>query len=243
MIRRFVFAAAFVLGLTLAPPTAARGGDSVQTTLVWHLDLGADGAIGELTAVSTMPDLLRDKLEAEIRTWSFRSGKIGGSAAPSQTSLNLRVRGDRQADGTWSVTLLGAETGGRMRKMIVPQYPEAAIASRRQGLVLLLLEYDADGKVTSSTVADASPIKTGNLIGAARGASKRYEFEPERVGGRAVAGSALLPVCFTIRDLPGAPVGNCAWTRPGDAEPLEDVQAVALGSMVTIETDVAGRML
>lgn len=238
MLKRFVTAVVLVFA---APSALAM--ESFEAMLSWRLGLAADGTITELAPANAIPDALRGKLEAEIRTWRFQSGKLGGTSAPSETSLNLRIRGESSSGGPWSVTLLGASTGSRMRKTVAPRYPDSAVASRRQGLVLVLIEFDADGKVTSSTVAKESPVRIGALVSAAREAANQYEFEPERVGGRAVAGAALLPVCFQLRREPIAESKACAWKRPGDKAPFEDAQAVALDPMIKLETDISGRVL
>ena len=58
----------------------------------------------------------------------------------------------------------------------------------------------------------------------------------ETVGGRAVSSEALVPICFKLHDEP------CRWKPLPDKRPIESGEAVALSSVVGLETGEVRQM-
>jgi len=215
----------------------------MEMTLVWSLHLAADGGIEKMQAHGASPGNVQQRLESEIRTWRFRPGRLNGAAAPSRTALHVGVLLEPQDGDAWSIRVLNAGTGARLRSNVVPAYPGEASRARREGLVLLRIAYDATGKVSESTLVNDSPLRTGVLVDAARGAVKFYQIEPERIAGSALASTAIAPVCFKLNQKRGAPADRCAWTRPGDNAKLDETSFVSLEPAVTLESMVVGKTL
>ncbi len=234
-----------VLLAGLVACAAAHAGpkrEPVEKRFLWKLALAADGTIETLDPVTRMPPDMREKLEAAIRSWRFRSGRIEGVAMPTQSTLSLHVRAEPEEGDGWIVRLLGASTGPRLHKLD-PVYPASAMNAGRVGMVMVRVEHDADGKVVKAELADTSPLKTGNLVGAALDGARRAIYEPERIGDRGVAGVLLQPICFMLNSQPTGRDKKACRLSPGDAELSDDLQPMALGSAVELETDVAGKTL
>ncbi|MDT8441013.1 MAG: energy transducer TonB [Desulfuromonadales bacterium] len=84
----------------------------------------------------------------------------------------------------------------RYKSNPLPEYPHQARVRRWTGDVLLLVEVDADGRVTSLAVEQSSghPL----LDRAARRAVRHWEFLPASQAGLPVASRVLVPVSFQL---------------------------------------------
>ena len=182
---------------------------------------------------------MRERLEKDIRTWRFSSGRINGIPAPTRTNLHVNLRITPVGKEGWQVHIENASTGASIRKEARVVYPGMAANGAREGLVIMRVAYDEHGKIVQARVADESPLRSGSLVGAARSGVKRFEIEPERVGDRPIAGEALLPICFNM----SREYTTCTWKRPGSDEVLDEGSALAFDTEVKLETDVAGRTL
>jgi hypothetical protein len=75
-------------------------------------------------------------------------------------------------------------------------------------------------------------------------AVKQWTVTPEHVGGRAVASSLMLPVCYTVSAgsrLP--PDFACTFTPRGSTSRIAEGSAFALEPTARLSTDVIGRTL
>ena len=79
-------------------------------------------------------------------------------------------------------------------KAVKPVYPAEALAQGLRGIVILDLLIDATGHVASTTVVRSVP----GLDEAAIAAAKQWEYEPTRVGGKAVSVRLTVPITFTL---------------------------------------------
>ena len=77
-----------------------------------------------------------------------------------------------------------------------PDYPYSARTRRRQGLVLIRLDVEADGRVSRAEVLESSGDAA--LDEAALGALGRWRLRPATEGGRPVAGRVEVPVRFRL---------------------------------------------
>ncbi len=78
-----------------------------------------------------------------------------------------------------------------------PRYPRRAISQRRQGVVILALRVDRDGRVSSATVNKSSGHS--DLDQAALVAARAWKFRPARRGEMAVEITVLKPFRFIGR--------------------------------------------
>jgi len=61
------------------------------------------------------------------------------------------------------------------------------------------------------------------------------KYDPERIGGRGVAGKVLIPLCYAVyRRTP------CVWNRTAGKPQVKQGESLALDSKVQLETDVVG---
>jgi hypothetical protein len=90
---------------------------------------------------------------------------------------------------------------------------------------------------------DDAPAVSDDLEVAAARAVKSWAFTPEVVGGRALAGSAIVPICFELvgmgKDIERA---NCNWVAPG-VKSLQEGGVVAIDPAARLKTDIVGHTL
>jgi TonB family protein len=241
MISKTVLSVAFVLLGMSASLAVAR--EPVQLAINWDLSLNSDGSIEKLSLVGTAPDALREQLEATIRKWDFDTGVINGKPIASTTTLTVKLTLDPVDSDLWSTTIVGAHTGARLKSGWLPNYPSAAAKDRRDGVVLVLGDFDSEGRVIAAKIHEGSPVSDGRLVGAAISAVKRFTMLPEQVGGRAVAGQFIVPVCFILSGGNTGKKTSCRWEGGKDGSPLNGGEALALSPAVELKTNVAGSIL
>jgi TonB family protein len=204
-------------------------------TLTWKLSLDPSGNITRLELPDDeMGSALYDKMEPVVRGWHFTPGKLDGQPAPTNTALTVVVTFEPSESDGYRVRILSAKTGGAPKHLVAPRYPVEAIRMRRDGLVLLKIDHDVDGHIVSiSRIAH----KEGDwvdqkLVNASLAAAKQWAFDPETVGGHPVAGSVVMPFCFTLEGRKDPCVFN-----PGDGqEPFETPRPISQTSVVAIDT-------
>jgi TonB family protein len=79
-----------------------------------------------------------------------------------------------------------------------PKYPEAARARGLEAVVVLLLDIDNEGRVTSASVAEPSLHPGAGFEQAALEAARALEFEPAEANGRAVPVQISYRYVFTL---------------------------------------------
>jgi periplasmic protein TonB len=80
-----------------------------------------------------------------------------------------------------------------------PDYPEAARRFKEKGVVMLRAEVDAQGKVTSVSVAQSCGYS--DLDESAVEAVKNWRFKPAQIAGFAISTSVNIPVRFRLKDV------------------------------------------
>jgi TonB family protein len=75
-----------------------------------------------------------------------------------------------------------------------PDYPDYAMHHPKPGMVLLKIDVDVQGRVTSVEVIESTNIL---LESSARQAARQWSFEPAQRNGRAVGATIVVPVEFT----------------------------------------------
>lgn len=229
-----VLSSVILLIFTVASHAAER--QTFQTVIQWTLSLDAEGKVESMKPVDRdhFPDLRR-QIEPLVRAWHFTPGKLDGRSAPTETTLGVSV--ELAAESTNALSyhgrLVGASTGGTFRHVVKPQYPAHAIVAHDEGEVMLRIEYDSNGVVTSARAVPemSADHVSAELTDAALGAVRKWTFKPETVGGRGIASAALVPICFKMSE------EHCQWKpRPGSVDPIRSGDAIALSSVVGVDT-------
>jgi len=212
---------------------SAYGGESMPAKLhlQWSLSLDVDGKITALTPLFS--DDLRGttkQVESVIRRWHFTPGSIGSQPAVTQTTLTIDA--DRTGSDSYDFRIVSATTGARYQHGPTPKYPKSSIRMGRYGEVSIQVNHDADGRVLSvAAMRPGDRHMDGALTRAALDAVKQWTFEPERVGGLGVAGSAIVPICFSLE----GHQDPCFWTTPrGQTEVIDNNRTFPTTSVVSI---------
>lgn len=86
----------------------------------------------------------------------------------------------------------------QVRGMARPSYPKDAADQKIEGTVILIVDVAADGTDSKAVVERAKPA--GVFDAAALEAVKKWTFNPEIKGGKAVAGRVRVPMNFRMDD-------------------------------------------
>ena len=218
------------------PPT------SMTVDMTWNFEVDADGHVTRLDTSDKRVPSLHDRLEKEIRGWHFRPGQVNGQPATTESKLYVSLDLESKGGDMYAVRVAGVSTGGGYDKIVTPNYPETALAARRQGVVVLKVRYAENGRVISVVPYEDGPQADASLVRAAIGAVKKWTFEPEIVDGHPMMNDVLVPVCFELGQA-GVPHANCDWKKPGITIGMATDHAVALDPAAKLLTDVIGRTL
>lgn len=217
---------------------AAKEDAPIVVTVTWDISLDADGRVTKLATDDRKVPKAHAQLEDVIRSWRFSPGKLDGRRVATDTHLHVRLA-IRRVEQQYELEIVRASTGPDYHRGQPPKYPELAAKMRKQGVAVLYVEYDGGGKVTRIEPARDAPKPNARLLKAAMDSVSTWTFSPEVVGGRAMAGFALVPVCFQLPDEPR----SCAWKNDGTGESMDGDDAVAMNPAATLVTEVAGRTL
>ena len=234
--------ALFVVLSSLAVAVHAAEQAPFEKNIQWTLSLDADGKIENLKAINReyLPEV-RQQIEPIVRTWHFTPGKINGQPAPTETTLTVAVRFDADSANadSYHAHIASAATGPWYHHVVAPHYPMAAQRSHAEGEVMLWVTFDANGRIVSAknvpqmSADHISPL----LVEAAIDAVKKWTFRTETVGGRGVASEALVPVCFMMSE-----TAECQWKARSDKKPVRSGEAIALSSVVGVDTGAAAHL-
>ena len=152
---------------------------------------------GEPSFTPPAPTLEPPVSHAEIAEASPPSIPAAGGTPgkESSSSPSRKERGSRTASG---------RTGGRgfvppaflLRSR--PAYPEQARAQHLEGVVLLLVSVDANGRVTNASIRQS--CGHGMLDRAALEAVRSWRFSPARQGENKVPANVEVPIRFTFSE-------------------------------------------
>jgi TonB family protein len=196
--RRLLLLSVFFVSPSVVP--AAEPPREVQVNASLALDLDAEGRIVALEPVGKTAEGLKDFLLPEVSRWTFEPGRIDGQPVPTQTTVIVTLAARKAGDDDLSLRIVDAKTGPRVAEAPPPRYPAESIRAREAGEVLLRVEVDGDGRATA--VAVERSIAAKSLANAAIKAARQWTFVPERVGGRPIASTVLLPIRFCLNGYP-----------------------------------------
>lgn len=244
MKRAFLVAGLMVLsGLAFA----GKRTRDLHLTQSWQVSLDADGRVTRLDPIDELAPAVRDPLERAIRGWTFEPGRIEGRPAPTETTLTLDVSFAPGQGDDYSVRIDDARTGGRIVPDIsrkgAPRFPREAVKRGLFAMIVVRVDYDVDGRVVAVEPQPQYAINSMRVLEKATAvAVKKWMVAPERVGGRAVASSLLLPVCYTVTS-GRPPEYDCAFTPEGSTARIGEGGAFALESSTQLRSEVIGRTL
>lgn len=238
--------ALLVAGDALAAPAVGEG---IALSGHWEVSMDAQGKVLDLVPHHRLKPQVNARIEQAIRTWHFVPGSVNGVPAATRTELALDMTAVPTTNGTVDIRIDDARLGGRQISSELPVMPQRLIAKRPNGMVVLRLDYAADGKVVKAEPEPGAPQALPELTEYFLKAARSWTFEPERVEGHAIAGSVVMPLCMaTALSLPGQrprpPSGPpCRWTPPGAQRALAEGQALALAPVAQLASDVIGKTL
>ncbi|MGY6519485.1 MAG: energy transducer TonB [Lysobacteraceae bacterium] len=187
------------------PGIAATNG--YERTYRVALELAPDGSVVQARAWDDVPDVLRPTLESLVDTWAYAPGEVEGQPQPTRTTLSVRMAvGASPDDGSaLQVRPTGASVGVAALDSPPPRYPARAARRGQSGVVWVEIDVRGDGSVEDARVHPRSPAAPGVLQTAAVDSAQQWRFVTEQVGGRGLAASVVVPVCFTLHDAPPGP--------------------------------------
>jgi bla regulator protein blaR1 len=99
-------------------------------------------------------------------------------------------------------------------QLAAPKYPADAIAERVEGIVMLRVEVDANGKALRAELdaAGSTPAIDARLVAAAREAALGWKFQP-------VAGAVMVPITFSLTEEDSS--ASLPIVAPGEVEASE----------------------
>lgn len=189
-------------------PLVAMAGDAAQSRVyTFQVELDAGGAPLAATPLRDVEDATVRKLQQDLRSWVFQPALVDGRPVP--TSTWLRVVAIPSTDGA-APTVLSATVGPAPESLRKPEFPTAAGRRGQQGVVVLELDMDAQGRIDAVSVRDTVGNISRAMAEAAVAAAHGWTFRPERVAGVPMAGKLMMPVCFVVASDSQA----CEWTGP-----------------------------
>jgi TonB family protein len=247
--KKFLEAAALgVCAFVASASTCAWASDStIKLHAAWRVSIDIDGHIVQMKANDRLLDTVHAQIDPIAHRWAFIPGQVDGLPAPTETNLSVDFRLVPAGDDRYTVHIDDARTGGAVDSGTEspPTYPRNEMFKGRSGLAVLDVAYAIDGHVTDVKLVDGAPSVADDFVQSASTAVRRWTFSPEVVGGHALAGHVVTPMCFTVermfgprppKTLPASP--KCDWKPAGARAPLHDGEALAIAPAARLRDDV-----
>jgi len=237
---------ALVLVVSATKANASKLPPFIRLAQTWRITVNKNGQVNRMEAMRNklmdrFPQV-RQKLEQAVRNWTFSPGKVNGQPVETETTLIVFADLLPGRDGGSELQIKNVYVGGGFKKRVAPRYPQSAISRLAAGEVVVKVTYGANGKVLSARQFKNGPKANHMLVVAAVEAVKRSIFRPETVGGHPLPGVALVPYCYRLHG-PYGTLGKCDWKAPGESNPLQQGEALALNPAAHLVTHVAGKTL
>ncbi|MFO1495688.1 MAG: TonB family protein [Lysobacterales bacterium] len=189
-----------LLGMVLALVAfAAQAGERWMGFIQAEVEIDAQGRASTVKLLhNRLSKAMRATLIERIRAVEFEPAVVDGQPAPAAVTISV-VLGVNELPDALQVVIDDIAITVGTRKATPPRYPMRELERGESGMVTLRVAYDADGRVIEATPADPGARRDAFMIAALRAAS-RWQLEPQRVAGIGVAGTAIIPVLFTIAD-------------------------------------------
>jgi len=247
--KKFTEAPALVAtAFVMSASTGAWASDStLKLHAAWRVSIDVDGHIVQMKANDRLIDAVHAQIDPIARRWAFIPGQVNGLPAATETNLIVDFTFVPADDDRYTVHIDDARTGGAVDsgRESPPTYPRNEMFKGHSGLVVLDVAYATDGHVTDVKLVDGAPSVADAFVQSASTAVRRWTFSPEVVGGYAVAGHVVTPMCFTVERMSGPrppktlpPSPKCDWKPAGARAPLHDGEALAIAPAARLRDDV-----
>lgn len=193
----------------------------------YELTLASDGSIEKLALRDKkLSPLVTDFLEKSVRSWKFTPGSIAGVPQRTESALWLNVQAVPREDGNYDLQIVDAKTGAfGATSMAPPTYPKEELMSGREAVLRILVSYDENGVVTKVERVAKLGAREERIMRpfeqASFSAAKKWRFNPEKINGRGIAGTSIVPIKFCMAET------NCSWFLTGTKEKEELARQLA----------------
>lgn len=182
--------------------------------------------------------LIAERITQRVQAWEFVPAMVDGQPMETRTGLVIGIHATEEADGSVAIQVTDAHTGPRTLSMAPPRYPADAVSGGVDGLVLVDLQVEPDGRpaILDMTFEGSFGKRRyrESFTKATENAVKAWTFQPEIVAGVAVRTRMQVPVDFCLE-----PSAWCARQRASRGIPDKPANIpVALDSAVAFKTDV-----
>jgi TonB family protein len=195
-------ARAFPVLLFVAPAYAAKVEQLPQrlvTQISAEVMVDAEGqlqSIGELNV--PLDPQMREVVLAEMRAVRLEPGRVDGKPAAVETHLTLTLSLENAAaPGAFKMAVVDVDSGPGTSAMRPPRYPKSLLKQGRSALVMMRVQYDANGKVLNAEIVSSS-VPKHYIEREVMQVAMAWTFDPERIGGHGLAAYALVPVRFSL---------------------------------------------
>lgn len=239
------FSSVLLLAACLVPAAqAATTDEPFELYFRAAITIEPDGTLSQLDWADAVkiPAVLRERLNARVRDWTYEPGTADGAPARTESTLLLKLLAEPR-DGGVVLHVENAQTGARMARWAPPKYPRDALYARGEAAMLATLVVDADG--TRHVTVDGYEGGKRHRKAFVSAVEEMFALTPyqlERVDGHPVAAEFSVPVTFCMNDstwcddvqLPErtAASEDPPATPPGSPTPV--------GSVARLLTDVRG---
>ncbi len=263
------------LSAALSAPAWAEEAKVLEMDVRGQVQIAPDGHVIDYRLDSKLAPTVADLIGRNVRSWRFEPIIVDGAAVTAKTSMNLQLRAEPAA-GKDSFTLRIANLRfgdlGRALQMKPPKYPGEAVRAHVGGKVLLAIRVDESGQVVEAIPRQTALDVRANseeeaehyrkvLERASVTAARQWRYDPGEVfNGKPIGQTALVPISYTLCDMPCGNRGDSSWRAllqgpvhevpwmhksavEFDPAKLLDGQAVAMDSHVHLLNDVIGKSL
>jgi TonB family protein len=193
------------------PAEAVR--QRIEGSVVLDARVGASGEVEDATLISGHPTLAAAAIEA-VKQWKYRPYMVDGKPGAVETTVRMNFAlSESGYDGTATEpapapkfpTAPQTDTPQRVRvsqgvmqgmaaRKVPPAYPTEAKDQGIQGVVLMNVRIDKQGRVSSAEVVSGEP----SLAAAAVEAVRQWKYRPYLLNGKPVEVETQVQVSFTL---------------------------------------------
>ncbi|MGE4073867.1 MAG: energy transducer TonB [Lysobacterales bacterium] len=189
-----------ITALSLGASLSIAASPPAETWLAYQraqVTVAADGTVQQASLLnSSLSAAMQEQVLQRIRAFEFEPATHNGVAGVTETTLSIKLAVEPEQDQL-VVRVVDAEVTVGFDRLKPPRFPMAQLRRAQGARVELRLSYDGSGRVTDVSVESVEPdLKAFRL--AALKAAREWQFQPERVDGIGIAGSALIPVTFSL---------------------------------------------
>ena len=220
-----------------APPAFAADDDGKPGVVAFNasvrVEVDASGKPVKVDAPADLPESIRGFIEKRVASWQYSPAKQGGVPAPAVTYVRVGACAIPEAGGY----RLGLDFKGNGPAIVdagpwfmpPPRYPVDMQRRGAEGTFKVNYAIQADG---TTRIASIEPMDgtIGRFVKPFRAALTDWieglRYQPEQVGGIAVATEMSFPVSFTLSSGSG-PRSNDAYRKELEARAMTSNECIA----------------